>query len=272
MKIKLFLLSLLACVACQQPKTDSMASKEEHSSTDTLSKAALTTDSTAKPMATATLLQPYTFVETNTLIPGSYRIWEGEIDPEKIVNKHWFDLHKTKDSFALTPLDYRITRGHDECADVETKTLLSANESLLFINHPHLKLAPESIIIPTQNKLWPQQSLTVEYNGIKYTLSAAGDKSNGERQYVDNGKTGLFYMVKNYSLNLKIDGQAAVTLFDVDQFDHTFMQIEFIGDLDADGKLDFIFSVPRNYEEERLLCFLSSTPNKAFEAQRSFDC
>ena len=41
-------------------------------------------------------------------------------------------------------------------------------------------------------------------------------------------------------------------------FNDTFVQLLFVGDIDADGKLDFIFNASRDYEEERVVLYLSS--------------
>jgi len=59
----------------------------------------------------------------------------------------------------------------------------------------------------------------------------------------------------------------------VDQYDDVFMSTLFVGDIDRDGILDFIFSNPSNYEEEAMLLFLSNHGKSLlFEAEVQFDC
>ena len=56
-----------------------------------------------------------------------------------------------------------------------------------------------------------------------------------------------------------------------DQYNDTQTELKFIGDLDHDGQPDFIFSSPRDYEEERLIFNLSGS-KIGYETNRQFDC
>lgn len=63
-----------------------------------------------------------------------------------------------------------------------------------------------------------------------------------------------------------------------DAFNDTFVELLFVGDIDRDGKLDFIFGANKNYEEERVILFLSSKAEngnlvkKVSEIAIQFDC
>ncbi|MFC6096774.1 hypothetical protein ACFPVY_08955 [Flavobacterium qiangtangense] len=63
-----------------------------------------------------------------------------------------------------------------------------------------------------------------------------------------------------------------------ESFNDTFVELLFAGDIDNDGKLDFIFGANRNYEEERVILFLSSKAEKenvvkkVSEIAIQFDC
>lgn len=63
-----------------------------------------------------------------------------------------------------------------------------------------------------------------------------------------------------------------------ESFNDTFVEILFIGDIDRDGKPDFIFGTNRNYEEERVFLYLSSEAiegkqiKKVSEIAVQFDC
>ena len=63
-----------------------------------------------------------------------------------------------------------------------------------------------------------------------------------------------------------------------DQFHDTFIKTLFVGDIDRDGKLDFIISNPLDYEESSTLLILSSQiknddiEKSSFEQALQFDC
>ncbi|MNT99017.1 hypothetical protein D3C72_2417490 [compost metagenome] len=63
-----------------------------------------------------------------------------------------------------------------------------------------------------------------------------------------------------------------------EQFNDTFIKTLFVGDIDRDGKLDFIISKPTNYEENSIMLILSSQikenniQKNSFQQSVQFDC
>ena len=86
---------------------------------------------------------------------------------------------------------------------------------------------------------------------------------------INNPYFGLYLTVNNNSETLVIAN---------DTFQDTFLELLFVGNIDKDCKLDFIFGAKRNYEETRMILFLSSEADenkiikKVSEISIQFDC
>ncbi|WP_437919571.1 hypothetical protein [Sphingobacterium sp. LRF_L2] len=217
------------------------------------------------------------YVENNTLITGNYRIWETADDPETLLNKgKWLDIHQDGPIFAITPLNYQKSNGYDDCAGIATKRIEASSGSLLLTNLAVITSKEIQPISLMNNKIWPNEKIDFDFLGNTYRLAGVGSIGSSEVFTDDDGHEEIFHEVSDYQLQL-IDpkGQTTVLLSE-ESFQDTFMRIDFVGDLDGDNKPDFIISVPRNYEEERVLLILSTKMSNGkivvYEASRQFDC
>jgi hypothetical protein len=202
-------------------------------------------------------------IEGKTFILGSYRIADDDTTGLEF-KEDWLDLRNVKGAFQLSAPDYTIEKGFDECAGMKSETIVSNHSSLLYLKLPQLKVGDVTTLKVTTDQVLPRQSVSYTFEGTTYQLEAKGDLPANDEHIAE---------IKNYELYLTINGSSTTLLFEQQQFNDTFMKITFVGDLDRDGKLDFIFSVPRDYEEQRTLLFLSSVGyHQAYEANRQFDC
>ena len=84
--------------------------------------------------------------------------------------------------------------------------------------------------------------------------------------------------VKDYKLYISADAGPESLFLQQESFNDTFVELLFIGDIDRDGKPDFIFGANRDYEEERVILYLSSKAEKGkiiknvSEIAVQFDC
>jgi len=203
----------------------------------------------------------------------SYRIWEKE-DPTAILNKEWYDLYEENGQYYLDKVNYEVKEGFDDCAQVPTKSVESRRNSLLFLKLKGLKAGAVEHVKISHSEVWPKESVEYSFKNQKVTLKALGTIKSTEVQTDEKGHEKVFHEVTNYKLYyIPSNGNKEKTLFQVDQYDHVFMSTLFVGDIDRDGVLDFIFSNPKNYEEEAMLLFLSNHGNTLiFEAEEQFDC
>ena len=84
--------------------------------------------------------------------------------------------------------------------------------------------------------------------------------------------------VEDYKLYISAENGPETLLMEQNSFNDTFVELLFIGDLDRDGKPDFVFSANRDYEEDRVVLYLSSRAKagkageKVSEIAVQFDC
>ncbi|MEO8934799.1 MAG: hypothetical protein ABI295_10890 [Xanthomarina sp.] len=190
------------------------------------------------------------------LLPGEYRDWEAE-NPVNNISKSWIELYKKESKYYLDKANYSIESGYSECSGDSTKILKSKNENLLFLNHATLKLGEVQTINIDKNKIWPQEKISFNFNDIIYTIRAEGDVLSSQKVPTDEGEE-IYQDVENYKLYISSNKTSETLFLEQDSFNDKFVELLFIGDLDTDGKPDFIFGANRDYEEERVLLYLSS--------------
>lgn len=170
--------------------------------------------------------------------------------------------------FYLKPIYVDFEKRFDECINDTTMALIP-NENhciFLFSLFTGYNTAPiESVNDGKSIEMMPDINFNFSYNDIKYTFQADGE--------IDDSN------IKNYSLCfLKTDCQTKQILVTHEIIESTVVSILFIGDLDGDEEPDIILNAPTNYENRRIIFFLSSTKKKNellhFETEKFdwFDC
>ncbi len=210
------------------------------------------------------------------LLPKEYRDFGNENEANALT-KDWLDLYQKDGKFYLGKADYTIARGYSECSGDSTRIITSKNNSLLLLDNPRLAQGEIKTVKILKNKIWPKEKLKFHFGNQEYTLRAEGKVLSSEKVHTDEGEE-LYQNVKDYKLYLSA-GDSPETLFlEQESFNDTFVELLFIGDIDRDGKPDFIFGANRDYEEERVILYLSSKAKKgklikkAAEVAIQFDC
>ncbi|MFD2966127.1 hypothetical protein [Sphingobacterium bambusae] len=216
------------------------------------------------------------FIEGKSYLTGTYRLWEPRDDPDSLLLGDWLDVYQQGNNLHLAPLQYTTSTGFDECAGIKTKAVETKNKSLLLLRHADLKSGSYPAIALANDKIWPNEKQDFTCGGSRYSLVGKGDIQESFTVSEDNGKESIFHVVANYSLTLTDAAGRAFTLVAEESFQDTFIKVLFVGDLDGDNRPDFIISVPRGYEEERVLWIPSREMTeqgiKVYEASRQFDC
>lgn len=197
----------------------------------------------------------------NILLPISYRIDKND-DPTKELSNNWFDLFEKGGNFYLEKAAYKISKGYDECAGTDTKIIETKNNSLLLLDYKKLTTGKVDNLLISKKHIWPKESVTFDFKNTTYTLSGFGDIKNTENRTNDKEENEVWHTVENYKLYLKTPDVNEQLIISEDSFSDTFVVLIFVGDIDRDGKLDFLFEANRNYEEKRVILFLSSEADK----------
>jgi len=210
------------------------------------------------------------------LMPRSYRNWEGKNEANSLT-KNWIDLYEKNGKYYLGKADFKLESGYDECIGDSTKVIESKNKTMLFMDSKDLKLGEIKSLKINKNKIWPKEKMSFTFNSVEYFLRAEGKVLSSEKVHTDEGSE-IFQVVENYKLYISTKDIPEKLLLKEESFNDTFVELLFAGDIDNDGKLDFIFGANRNYEEERVILFLSSKAEKenvvkkVSEIAIQFDC
>lgn len=210
------------------------------------------------------------------LLPTRYRDWQNKNEADKLTEQ-WLQLSSNNGKYFLAKADYQIERGFDECSGDSTKTIQTKNKTLLLFENHDFKLGEIKTVKFSKDKIWPREKMTFRFNGVDYSFRAEGKVLSSENVSTDDG-TEIHQNVKDYKLYISANGGAENLFLAQESFNDTFVQLLFIGDIDRDGKPDFIFGANRDYEEERVILFLSSKAEdgklirKVSEIAVQFDC
>lgn len=210
------------------------------------------------------------------LLPKEYRDLDKDNEVNELAN-NWLDLHQKNGKYYLEKADYTITKGYSECSGDSTKIINSKNKTIILLGNSKLVTGEVKTVPIKKNKIWPKEKLTFNFGNEEYTLRAEGKVLSSEKVHTDNGEE-LYQNVKDYKLYLSAGNSPETLFLEEESFNDTFVELLFIGDIDRDGKPDFIFGANRDYEEERVILYLSSQAKKgklikkAAEAAIQFDC
>jgi hypothetical protein len=206
--------------------------------------------------------QPQSYPEPNTKIKihqiGAYHegeVWDG------FDKKSWIGLFKNTKGYYLKKVKIKVISYLDEILDDDEKHITGreitseiSDENILLINGISLQEGMVDTASVVLESLLPNESKDILFNGISYHFFAKGIK-----EFEDGDKEA--FQLKNYKLYVEaiVDGRLITQL--LSQFetsDDAQNKFLFIGDIDHDGKLDFIIDTTNHYNGSSPTLFLSS--------------
>jgi len=252
MKKGILILALLALWACKEKTTESLVQPEE------VERVAL--DETALPSTTSRVILPKEEkIGMEVLLPMFYdKDFYGE-EVSKI-NANWLALFESKGQFHVRRAKYELQVEMNECTESEVIGAFSteADNPLFFFSDTMniLKGKKEAITIKEQ-PLWPGAPQEYGFKGKTYVLRAEGKQMDTYLYTDDSEQEKTFKLFQDYKLYLSIDGGEEQLVLDIPHFNDTFVQLLFVGDLDNDGNLDFVFDTSAEYEQKSVEIYLS---------------
>ena len=197
--------------------------------------------------------------DVQILLPAGYRGTEPS-DFKSMLSKEWYDFYQdsiTKKYF-LKKAEIVIGKYYDDCLQDSTTDIGSHRNSLILIKgiNPQKEEIPS---IPIKKcRIWVGETNAFSFNEKTYIFRGDGVTIKTDSTIFDGGKLERWDEVKNYKLFLSEQGKDEQIIVAIPSFNNSFVKILWIGDLDEDGKPDFILDTSRDYEEKTVLLFLSS--------------
>ena len=210
------------------------------------------------------IAQEINVVEDVILFPATYRILNSTELKDKLASAKWKEVYKKDGIYQIADARYYLSKiNEDPCSGYPAQVIESNNNALLLFNIPQIRLGKLDTVAFTESMIKPSSPFTFEFNNKSYTLQASGITFYGNN---GSNPTG------DYTLKLFSDQfPQGKTLIYQSSYNDTATELVMITDFDKDGIPDFIFSSPRDYEEERYLIILSKD-NTTYMGHRQFDC
>lgn len=273
MKRVLFLvLVATALVACNDKK----------SKTEPDASAPIEKESVEQKEEVITEILPIEKKETFQLIIPAYYAEEFEANVIKSIHSNWLELRENKGKFIVQKAKYNLSESTlNECTgDMEIGIFSPEETEPLFFFSPKNKNIKEGKIVSLSTKVipfWTENTVEFKFNEDVYQFTATG-KLKETYKYTDDesSEEKTFKNYENYKLYLQVNGKAKQMIFEQEGFSDTFVKLLFVGDLDGDGKLDFILDTPADYEQDVIRVFLSNGAKgylyEAAMGQDDFSC
>lgn len=214
--------------------------------------------------------------EIEILLPMNYRDQE-DGNQASVLTKNWLALVQKNGKFHLEKAKYTAERGYDGCTGDSTINIETKNKAILLLENSGLKEGEVNSVKLTKTMIWPKEKLSFTFENQQYTLRAKGKVLSSEQVETERGLE-LFQRVEQYELFLSSDSKNETLVIEQESFNDTFIELLFVGDLDRDGKPDILLRANKDYEEERVILYLSSKAKgtqllkKASEIAVQFDC
>ncbi|MBB1138814.1 hypothetical protein [Myroides sp. WP-1] len=176
------------------------------------------------------------------------------------INSKWLALFESNGQFQVRKAKYELQVEMNECTESEVIGAISTEEEgpILFFSDTKdiLKGKKETLTIK-EVPLWPEAPQEYVFKGKTYVLRAEGKQMDSYLYTDDSEQEKTFKLFQDYKLYLSIDGGEEQLVLDIPHFNDTFVQLLFVGDLDNDGLLDFVFDTSAEYEQKSVELYLS---------------
>lgn len=192
------------------------------------------------------------------LLPDTYET-HGNVNPAASLNKKWIELYEKDGEYYLGAPKFKIEKEISDSSGFPLMTIMAENEVLIFMDFPELKMGKIKHLNISKRKIWPDDKLTFTFNNVNYVLRAEG-KVLSEVKVVteEDDKEAIFNEIADFKLYLSAGNVAEQLIFEEESFWEKVLELLFVGDIDGDGKLDFLLRADRNNEGNRVVLFLSS--------------
>ena len=176
-----------------------------------------------------------------------------------VTGEMWLGLYKKGDDYALLPSSLLVQNVHDAVVDAQNE-MTGKEVSVAGQGKPLLLLKGGNFIQGSIIKTVLDEHLQIT-NDFDRTYAFENKDYRLTVEAETKAENGYDYIQNNSTLILTVGKQRQV-LYTVEECDSCFWQINWIGDLDGDGKLDFYLYLTDHYNVANKKLFLSSEAEK----------
>ncbi|MBE8727113.1 FG-GAP repeat protein [Flavobacterium hungaricum] len=192
------------------------------------------------------------------LLPDTYET-HANVNLAASLNEKWIDLYQKDGEYYLGVPKFKIEKGISDSSGFPLMSIMSENETLIFMDFPEFKTGKIKHLNISKRKIWPNDKLTFSFNNVDYVLRAEGKVlSEAKTVTEEDDKEAIFNEIADFKLYLTAGNIAEQLIFEEESFWENVLELLFVGDIDGDGKLDFLLKADRNNEDNRVVLFLSS--------------
>ncbi|UVD78205.1 hypothetical protein NWE55_08590 [Myroides albus] len=228
-----------------------------------------------------TVLPRESKVNFNLIIPAYYN-QEGEKSVYESINDSWLEFREVNGAFVVQKAEYNLSDPlMNECTGELQVGVFSPDEEepLIYFSPDNSDIKEGELISLPKGALpfWTENVVEYVYEGNTYTFSSTGKLTDFYEYTTDDiEEPQMHKSYSDYVLYLSVNGKDKQEILKVDSFDGTFLQVLFVGDMDGDGKLDFIFDTSSFYEEKSIDVYLSKGAKNylylASQGRNDFSC
>ncbi|MCC9041885.1 hypothetical protein LNQ81_04110 [Myroides sp. M-43] len=252
MRKGLLLIATLALIGCKNTK------EEEKSTIESITNVQEVVEETQEKVA-VTQFDKEENIFLDILVPNYYFKEFHQSDFDK-VNDKWLAFEEKKGLYQVLKADYAISEQTNECTESQQIGIFSTGsiEPIFFLGpNKMIKKGTKTAVNIKEQPLWPDMPQEYLFNGKQYILRAEGKQVDSYQYTDDNGKVKKYRKYEDYKLYLVVNGEAEQLVLDIPSFNETFIKVLFVGDLDDDGNLDFVFDTSAEYEIQSVEVYLS---------------
>lgn len=182
----------------------------------------------------------------------------------------WYQLSYLpgQKEFEVVPVNLSIGKFYWDCGDMDMYTVISdTKNAVLLFKGLEVDTGMVKSHFHEVTCVVPDAGYSFSFNGVNYTLRAEGILSEyhntitGEYEISEDGRKETGNVYQEYKLYLE-SGDISQLILAIDNFSDRYVKVQFIGDIDKDGKPDFIFDTATWYEDYEKMLFLSSFADK----------
>jgi len=175
------------------------------------------------------------------------------------IDENWLEFNKNNNKYYLSKANYTIERDDQLCSCKDSTSIIKRiNKTLFYINDSKMKLGEITSVEIIKDKIWPTEKTSLKFNNIEYNIRAEGKIIVPNQQLVVNREESVG-KIENYKLFISTNNSDETLILEENLYEYSTIRLIFAGDIDFDGRLDFIISYGV-YEgiHDKLILYLSS--------------